>query len=237
MPNVNTAGLPGLSQITEWDTTHLQTAARDWSAAAQRWEDHFTAIHQGTLSPGGTVWEGPAADAAADRTFGDLVKVRGAANCLYDAAGVARNGADELAWAKGRVLEAVTDAQEAQFVVTENLSVSDPTTTVLMRGWETRQAQAQEHAAEIVSRATILAATDREVAGKITAALAPLRELRFDEPTDSPVQLDGWHSAPPTGIVWCRDHPGGGFMCRELLPNGTISIFASPTDISGHWPD
>ncbi|MEE6140678.1 hypothetical protein SKC41_30755 [Mycobacterium sp. 050128] len=41
----------------------------------------------------------------------------------------------------------------------------------------------------------------------------------------------------PTGIVWCRDREGGGFTCRELLPDGTISIFTSPTDISGHWPD
>lgn len=230
------SGVSSLSQITAWDTSHLETAAIDWSAAAQHWEDSFAAIHQGTLSPGGTVWEGDGADAAADRTFGDLVKVRGAASCLIDAARIARNGADDLAWAKGRVLEAVTDAQEAQFAVAENLSVSDPTTTVLMRGSEIRQAQAQTLAAEIGSRATVLIEMDREVAGKIAAALAPLHGIRFDEAPDSPAQLAGWH-APPTGIVWCRDHPGGGYMCRELLPNGTISIFASPTDISGHWPD
>lgn len=42
---------------------------------------------------------------------------------------------------------------------------------------------------------------------------------------------------PPIGIVWCLPRPGGGFTCRELLPDGTIAIFSSPTDISGHWPD
>ncbi|WP_101953487.1 hypothetical protein [Mycobacterium intracellulare] len=48
---------------------------------------------------------------------------------------------------------------------------------------------------------------------------------------------DGIGPQPPTGIVWCLPRPSGGFTCRELLPDGTIAIFSSPTDISGHWPD
>lgn len=48
---------------------------------------------------------------------------------------------------------------------------------------------------------------------------------------------DGTGPTPPTGIVWCLPRPSGGFTCRELLPDGTIAIFSSPTDISGHWPD
>lgn len=48
---------------------------------------------------------------------------------------------------------------------------------------------------------------------------------------------DGTAPKAPTGIVWCLPRPSGGFTCRELLPDGTIAIFSSPTDISGHWPD
>ncbi len=40
---------------------------------------------------------------------------------------------------------------------------------------------------------------------------------------------------PPTSIVWCRES-GSGFMCRELLNDGTIAIYSSPVDLSGGWP-
>lgn len=48
---------------------------------------------------------------------------------------------------------------------------------------------------------------------------------------------DGAGPTPPAGVVWCLPRPSGGFTCRELLADGTIAIFSSPTDISGHWPD
>lgn len=236
MAAINSAGTLTRSQIEAWDVEHLDAAATYWSSTARQWEEHFTAIHEGTRRPGGTVWEGPAADAAADRTFGDLVKVRGVAEGLRSAASAARHGAADLAWAKDQVLAAVAAAEQAQFVVAQDLSVTDPTMTVLMRGWQDRHAQAQQLAAEISSRTETLAAIDKDIAGKITAALTPVRELRFEESADAAVP-EGVRSMPPTGIVWCRDHPTGGYMCRELLPNGTISIFPSPTDISGHWPD
>ncbi|WP_162625516.1 hypothetical protein [Mycolicibacterium llatzerense] len=222
------------ARIEAWGVEHLESAATHWSSTAQEWEEHFTAIHEGMLHPGGTGWEGPAADSAADRTFGDLVKVRGAAEALHEAAGYARTGAADLVWAHRQALEAIAEAETAGFTVAQDLSVSDPTMTVLMRGSAVRQRQAQAFAIEIASRAKTLTDLDQETASKIAAALTPLRELQFDETPSAPL---GIHSPPPTGIIWCRDHPGGGYMCRELLPNGTIAIFASPTDISGHWPD
>ncbi|OHU52353.1 hypothetical protein BKG82_19010 [Mycobacteroides chelonae] len=237
MANVHGADALTRSQIEAWDVEHLDAAATYWSSTATQWEEHFTAIHEGTRRPGGTVWEGPAADAAADRTFGDLVNVRRAAEGLHHAASAARHGAADLTWAKDQALAAITEAEQAQFAVAQDLSVTDPTMTVLMRGWQARQTQAQQFSAEISSRTHTLAAIDKDIADKITAALTPVRELQFEESTDAAAVPASLRSIPPTGIVWCRDHPTGGYMCRELLPNGTISIFPSPTDISGHWPD
>ncbi|WP_099025117.1 hypothetical protein [Mycolicibacterium palauense] len=74
MPAAVGAGIPSLSRIVSWDTTHLAQAATDWVGTAEHWEDTFTRVHRGTLSPGGTTWEGAAADAAQERSLADLVK-------------------------------------------------------------------------------------------------------------------------------------------------------------------
>ncbi len=77
MPAVTGGALPSLSQIMGWDTEHLTRASADWSATAEHWEEAFDSVHRGMLAPGGTVWEGEAADAAQERAFADLVEVRG----------------------------------------------------------------------------------------------------------------------------------------------------------------
>lgn len=125
MPADVSAGIPSLSQILGWDTTHLHRAATDWTSAAQRWEQTFTDVHRGTLAPGGAAWEGSSADAAQQRTFSDLVKVRGMSDALSDAATIARRGADQLDYLKRKAVEAINEAHEAGFTVGEDLSVTD----------------------------------------------------------------------------------------------------------------
>ena len=41
------------------------------------------------------MWEGEGAEAAQQRTFADLIKVRGLSDHLYEAAKIARRGADQ----------------------------------------------------------------------------------------------------------------------------------------------
>lgn len=225
------------ADIEAWDTIHLESAATHWRSAAQRWESHFETIHTGMLRPGGTAWEGTAADAAVERSWGDLVKVRGAGDALYAAAGRATNGAGDIAWAKRQVLDVITEAEQAGFTVGQDFSVTDKSAGGLLRSTVARQQEQQAFATEVSTRVQSLVALDKQVAEQITTVLAPLRELRFEETPDRLATPAGFRTPPPTGIVWCRDHPGGGYMCRELLPNGTIAIFHSPTDTSGHWPD
>lgn len=175
------AGTATRSQIEAWETAHLEAAATHWTETAQAWEGHFHTIHDGMLRPGGTAWEGAGADSAADSSWGDVVKVRGAADALHSAASAARNGADDISWAKRQATEAITEAEGAGFTVGEDLSVKENAANSLMRVSEARKRQMQEFADEIASRAQTLAAVDKAVAGQITGALAPLEGLSFPE--------------------------------------------------------
>ncbi|MCX8559223.1 hypothetical protein OS121_29695 [Mycolicibacterium mucogenicum] len=233
------------ADIEVWDTTHLETAATHWTSAAARWEGHFETIHTGMLRPGGTTWEGAAADAAAERSWGDLVKVRGAGDALYAAAGHATNGADDIAWAKRQVLAAIAEAEESGFTVGQDFSVTDKSSGGLMRSTVARQQQAQAFAAEISERVQTLAALDKGVAGKITAALAPLRGMNFGEPT---VQAAGFRTLkdapaapePPPPPPLPPKGPSGEEIAKVLdqLPSDSrpnIKVVRSKADIERLW--
>ncbi|MEZ0350836.1 ribonuclease domain-containing protein [Mycobacterium sp. pR1184] len=175
MAGVGGVGGPSLSEIQAWDVAHLESAATDWKATAEHWESSFSSIHRVTVSPGGTVWEGVAAEAAQERAFADLVKVRGLADVLHESAQIARRGAETLDSAKRSVLDAVEEASSAGYVVGEDLSVTPPRASVAA------QAQAQVYAADLQQRAAQLVAHDAEIAAKITTASAPLSAVTFAE--------------------------------------------------------
>jgi|GEM_PF-1701788 len=186
MPAV-TAAAPTLSQIQSWSTEHLETAAAHWTQTAQTWEDAFTRIHHEAPYPGGTLWEGQAAEAALLRTGTDRVVVVGAADSLHSAASAARGGAEEIAFARQAALEAVEEARAAGFTVGEDLSVTSrvggPPAVLAAR-----QAQAQLLATNIRARAEALAAVDTEVAGKISTAVAGVNAAQFGTTPVTPPQ-------------------------------------------------
>lgn len=183
------------ADVEALDVAHLQGADTHWTSTAQVWESTFASLHTQTLTPGGTVWTGNAADAAADRAWGDVVKVRGAADCLHAAASAARHGAGDLIWAKRQVLDTIEEAEAARFTVAQDFSVAERMWSPLMRVSASRQAQAQEFASEIASRVQRLVSIDGEVAAKITTALAPLDELNFHE--NGTVKAVDFKTAPP----------------------------------------
>ncbi|PLV47645.1 hypothetical protein X011_20075 [Mycobacterium tuberculosis variant microti OV254] len=155
--------MPSLSEIQAWDVAHLEGAATDWKATAEHWESSFSSIHRATISPGGTEWEGVAAEAAQQTAFADLVLVRGLADVLHESAAVARRGAEILDSVKRRVLDAVEEARDAGYVVGEDLSVTPP------RGGVAAQAQAELYTATIQERAAQLVAHDTAIAASTTA--------------------------------------------------------------------
>jgi hypothetical protein len=218
MADVSSTGVLSRSQITRYSTAHLETAATNWSETGDEWEGHFEAIHRGTLAPGGTAWEGAGADAAQDGTFADVVKVRGLADHLHSAAAAARTGADDIAWAKGRALDAISTAEDAGFTVTEDLSVAERSTIPLSGAARAaRQAQAEVLAADIRTQAINLAAVDKAAAATITSALAPLDTVNFadapgrpdEAPTVQAVDYHQFKENPPPPDPGLPQPPGG----------------------------
>jgi hypothetical protein len=172
--------LPTLSQIRNWDTEHLSQAADDWEAEAQRWESTYEQNYRRLAEAD---WKGQGREAALERVGLDLVKVRGPAWQLREAATAARYGFDQQNGAKEWALDAVADAEQAGFKPNEDLSVTDRQTGVSAAARAARQAQAQALAAQIRHRAALLVAANQEIATKITAAAGNIGEFRFDEPS------------------------------------------------------
>ncbi|NTY63883.1 hypothetical protein [Mycolicibacterium sphagni] len=183
--------LPTLSRIFAWDTEHLSRAATDWSATAVHWEESFDGVHRGMLAPGGTAWRGAAADAAQERAFGDLMKVRGLADTLSGAATIARRGADQLDYLKRQAVEAIEEAREAGFTVGEDLSVTDTT-----KRSGVRVAAMRQIAATITARAAALSAADKDIAARISSATLELNSRGFSESPEN-VQAFDVPLAPP----------------------------------------
>lgn len=236
MPGVGAAGVPSLSTIEGWDTEHLHSAARSWSDTADLWEDSFDQVHQGALHPGGTVWEGEAADAAADRTLRDLITVRGASDRLTEAADIARRGADRLGELKRSVLSAIGAARAAGFTVGEDLSLLDNSVLV---GPElaARQALAEKYAAEIHYRAAALSLMDHEVAANISAALAPLAEVVFDKaPADAGSSIHGldFKTAPSEPLPLPEDPEQFRDAWEKLSPAEKDHLYDLDHNIGNH---
>jgi hypothetical protein len=191
--------LPRLSEVQEWDTEHLTAAARSWTDSAMRWEDGFNEVVRQSFTPVGTVWEGGAAAAAQERAVADRAQVRRIAERLRMVAADARSGAVELSAARQRVLSAVGATRAAGFDVLDDLTVtyvddgsSAATTTA-------RRVQAQSLAREIWRHAADLAATDGDVAQRISASSGEIQSLSFGP------SLDGLKETPPTDALDVRN--------------------------------
>ena len=170
--------VPTLSQVQTWDTDHLIEAASQWTSTATLWGDAFTHLSAQMPCPGGSPWEGEAAEAARNQASTDRLTVMDMGDQLQNASVIARVGAREIDAAKQRVLVAVTAARDAGFTVSEEFSVTgrESGTSTAMAA---RQAQAQTLAADIRMRLAELIAADQQVAAKITTAAANVGTVRF----------------------------------------------------------
>jgi hypothetical protein len=247
VPTLADTRFPTLSQIADWDVGHLEQAASDWTTRANQWEAHFETLHREAMSPGGSVWDGWAADAAQHRTYADLVKVRGAADDLRIAATAARRGADELLYARTGVLKAIVAAEKAGLVVGEDLSVTVALTSGSALEESRQLASARQRADEIAARVIELSAVDKRIADTITTASAPLAEFHF---TESPIQLVDNHTfkdGPPIPVPGTPDDQigkTGGPSAAEIrrvimsLPEGNrpeIREIRSLQDLQNLW--
>jgi hypothetical protein len=194
-----------------WGTEHLTDAAQIWTGTATVWEDCFTQLTTRIGFPGGTAWEGAAADAAFARAHGDRMIVIGLADEMHAAARIARTGAGQIAEARRAMLRVVESAENAGFSVGEDFSVTcpgrfDPVTAAA------RQAQAVAFATELRATVGTLVATDQQVAASLTAATAGLGTTAFpdsegeaggavseDDSAMRTIQAVDYKTAPPAG--------------------------------------
>jgi hypothetical protein len=173
-----TGAFPGLSQLLAWPTEHLTEAADYWEHTAARWYGVFTEVWQDSLS---VDWAGHAADRLRARTSADRTKVNGLVDHLQEAAKVARAGASDISASRSRVRSAVDDIRAAGFNAGEDLSVTDRRSGGSLAVRAARQAQAQALAGELRHRALQLVACDQQVAGRVSSALAVIKDVRFAE--------------------------------------------------------
>jgi hypothetical protein len=170
--------IPSLTQVRAWDTGHLTEAAGRWTDAATMWEDAFTHMSSQIASPGGTRWEGVGAEAAQERAYSDRLKVTGLADQLHDAASLARRGADQISYAKDRVLDAVRRAEQAGFTVGQDFSVTsrDSGTSAQLAA-----SQAEALAADIRARLGELIVVDQMTSAEIASATAGVGDVKFHD--------------------------------------------------------
>ncbi len=214
-------GLPSLSEVQSWDTSHLTTAARHWSDAASKWEDGFADAARHSFSPGGAPWEGAAAAAAQDRAVADRAQVNRVAERLRAVSAVARAGATELDFARQQVLSAVNAARAAGFEVSEDLSV-----TYIDDGSSAstaRRAQAESMARDIWQRASRLVNTDRQVAQRISQASSEIQSLNFG-PDGAGVK-----EAPPNEMLGVRNAKDVHDIVDPLPPGKQPHVRELPT--------
>jgi hypothetical protein len=222
------ANVPGLSTLLSWPTEHLTEAADHWEIVGGRSYEVANRVWQDALS---VDWQGEAADALRRATHVDMLTTSAIADQLHASAKVARSGASDLYTARSRMQYAVQDARTAGFDVGEDLSVADRMVGGSAAQRAARQAQAETFATDIRQRAAQLLALDQEVAGKVTAAVAGIRDT-FPQnpaavPTDNRVRAVD-HTWKQDGGNGQADPPPPAPPARGLPPEGVHPPVAGP---------
>jgi hypothetical protein len=172
--------VPSRSQIENWDTSHLATAANRWRTAASNSDTLFAQHRLNVATPGGAEWEGPAKDAALDQVTADAAVVRNHADVIVEAADIAENGIADIHAAQRKALEAIAEAEAEGFTVAEDLSVRD-TRRADLSNMAARHTAAREYAEDIRWNAERLVAADTFVSERLQAKARELDDIRFHD--------------------------------------------------------
>ncbi|CDP83222.1 MULTISPECIES: hypothetical protein [Mycolicibacterium] len=215
-------------------TSYLDTAASAWRQAATASENLFNEHRQNISSPGGTTWEGDAKDAALDRVTADVAVVGRQSSVLREAADLANNGHHDINIAQSEAIAAITAAEDDDFSVGEDLSVTD-TKRVDVFAMRARQASANEHAEDIRWYADRLVQADTHVGQRLQAKAIELERMKFDGE-----RSEGKEPDSPSGYVRlvdntvrhdAEDKSGDGKPKVPAPAPGQIGPFAVPKSV------
>lgn len=233
-------GVPSRSDVEAWDSSDLDAAATRWRTVAGALESAFEQHRQNILTPGGTTWEGDAKDAALDRVTADTSVVRRQGDMHREVADIATRGSEDIRGARSRVLEAIAEAEQDDFTVGEDLSVTDN------RAYDeetaaARMTAATEHAEFIRWRAEQLVATDALIGQQLQANAAELEGIRFEgdrdgSETDPTIRLVDNKTEDPGSQAESSEHRDAGSLPKEsagswqdmLVPEGTAEESENP---------
>lgn len=174
-------GAASRPEIESWSTSigKLSSAAEAFGAAAKDIEIAADAHVQQLLTPGDTDWEGEAADAAQQQGFSDRGVVYAAAELIQRIRRVASTGAGTIQSARDLALEAISEAENDDFRVEDDLTVADTRRYTAQQAslYESRRAMAEAHHAYIAMRARSLVTEDIRVGAELSSGALELEAL------------------------------------------------------------
>ncbi|MGV0744843.1 DUF6973 domain-containing protein [Mycolicibacterium sp. XJ870] len=127
-------------------------------------------------TPGGTDWEGDAADIAQEAGYSDRGVVYGAAELMRKMRKAAYEGAGNISQARELALDAISDAEVDGFQVGDDLTVTDPRrySGQQLTLYDARRTKVDQHHSYIAMRARNLAFEDAKVGAQLDAAAVEL---------------------------------------------------------------
>jgi hypothetical protein len=197
-------GWPSLPEVKTANWDYLKAASEQWPKIADQWVSAFTEIHEASKRPGGTDWEGPAADAVQASTDKDVFTVRGPAEQLREAGPVAGRGFGQQTSIQRLILSAVDDAHRDGFNVAPDYTVTDTKTSYDSASErDARQQAAKVHEDFIKYHVSHLVSGEHDIGRSITKATQGLDGLSFpeDAPGRGAASVDDHHTF--------KDAPGG----------------------------
>ncbi|WP_102145414.1 hypothetical protein [Mycobacterium hubeiense] len=200
-------GLPTRSKIEDWTDAinDLSRFAAVYGASANKLEIAADAHVQQLSAPGGTDWEGPAADQARETGYADRGVVWQAADLMRAMQKVANQGAGTLSQARELALDAIAQAEADDFKVSDDLTVTDLRryTSQQLGMYEARKTKAEQHHSYIAMRAGTLASEDAKIGGELHAAAISLDGMipqNWDTPNgNGAIQAVDYKQSPHSG--------------------------------------
>ncbi|WP_233213736.1 Tox-REase-5 domain-containing protein [Mycobacterium hubeiense] len=167
------------SAIEDLTTSDFADAAARWRTAADQSDEVFDRHRQNIATPGGTTWEGDAKDAALARATADGVVAGNQNGVVRESADIAENAVTDINAAQREALAAITEAENDEFTVGEDLSVTDTRRYDINTVIERNKA-AKEHAEDIRWYAERLSQTVAFAERRLQEKAAELEGIRFD---------------------------------------------------------
>lgn len=167
------------SRIVRFDqtATTLSELAGQMRTGATQWQNATDAYVEQIDAPNGTEWTGQAANRYFTAARADRSVVNTAVEHARSIADVAEHGADSLRGARESALEAITQAEEDNFAVGEDLSVTDRTLPNSAAARMARRQAAFGHHNYIAHCAGRLQSEDERVAATLHAGAGEMTSM------------------------------------------------------------